>query len=99
MHKDRDIAGGFMHLTDRLRPLLGPADHGDPTTPVLHRHDYDEEASDKELATFHIRSDSGGHRYAIRNSDFLSPAAGENPPATARTAHLHPQGDPDGHAT
>jgi hypothetical protein len=99
MHKDRDIAGAFMHLTDRLRPLLGPADHGDPTTPVLHRHDNDEEASEKELATFHISSDSGGHRYAVRKADFLGRASGQNPPATARTVHVHPEGDPHGHAT
>ncbi len=92
MPNDRDLAGDFMHLTDRLRPLLGPADHGDPSAPVLHRHDHDEEASDRELATFSIRSDSGGHRYAVRKSD--DPALRTpGPAAPSSMDDGHPEGD------
>jgi GH15 family glucan-1,4-alpha-glucosidase len=71
MHKDRDITGHFMHMTGRLRPLLGPADHGDLAIPVLHRHDSDEDESDKQLAAFNIRSDSGGAPLCRSEIDWL----------------------------
>ena len=57
---------GFTNLTDRLRFIFGPATRLDADTPVVHKHDDFEQASDEELAHFEVETDSEGHRYAIR---------------------------------
>lgn len=56
----------FMHATDRLRFFFGPADRADPEAPVAHRHDDFEQASEEELATFELETDSEGHHYVVR---------------------------------
>ncbi|MBT1003447.1 hypothetical protein KIH31_12615 [Paenarthrobacter sp. DKR-5] len=57
-----------MHATDRLRAVFGPADRADPRVPVTHRHDDFEEASEEELATFEVETDSEGHHYGVRKT-------------------------------
>ncbi|MET3948729.1 hypothetical protein ABIB49_003454 [Arthrobacter sp. UYCu512] len=51
----------FMHATGRLRSVFGPADRGDPTTPVVHRHDDAEVASDEQIADMEVERDAQGH--------------------------------------
>jgi hypothetical protein len=59
----------FMNLTDRLRFLFGPASRGDTAAPVIHRHDDFEHASENDLSTFEVETDSQGHHYAVRKED------------------------------
>ena len=40
---------GFMHVTDRLRFVFGPATRLDTDLPVIHQHDEYEQASDEAL--------------------------------------------------
>ncbi|MFJ3958770.1 hypothetical protein [Arthrobacter sp. NPDC090010] len=56
----------FMHLTEKAKKLFGPANRSDADTPVVHKHDAFEEASEEELRTFEIETDSLGHHYAVR---------------------------------
>lgn len=56
-------------MTDKLRLLFGPANRGDTAAPVLHRHDDFEHASEDDLASFEVETDSQGHHYAVRKSD------------------------------
>ncbi|WP_427134251.1 hypothetical protein [Pseudarthrobacter sp. S9] len=58
-----------MDATDKLRFLFGPANRGDTAAPVMHRHDDFEHASEEDLATFEVETDSQGHHYAVRKSD------------------------------
>lgn len=60
---------GFMNLTDRLRFVFGPAARLDSDTPVVHKHDAFEQASEEELSHFVVESDSSGHHYAVRRED------------------------------
>ncbi|WP_425279220.1 hypothetical protein [Arthrobacter nanjingensis] len=55
-----------MHLTEKATNLFGPASHGDSEAPVVHKHDDFEKASEDELQTFEIETDSQGHHYATR---------------------------------
>ena len=59
----------FMNLTDRLRFVFGPASQGDNEAPVIHRHDDFEHASEDDLSTFEVETDSQGHHYAVRKED------------------------------
>ncbi|WP_337589549.1 hypothetical protein [Arthrobacter sp. ERGS1:01] len=59
----------FMHATDHVRKVLGPADQGDMDSPVVHRHDAFEDESDAELSQIIQRTDSSGHHYAIRRDE------------------------------
>lgn len=59
----------FMNLTDKLRFFFGPASRGDDSAPVMHRHDDFEHASEENLATFEVETDSTGHHYAVRKED------------------------------
>ncbi|MFJ5699067.1 hypothetical protein [Arthrobacter sp. NPDC093139] len=63
------VLTGFMNLTDRLRFVFGPASVDDNASPVVHRHDDFEHASEEDLAQFEVETDSEGHHYAIRKSD------------------------------
>jgi hypothetical protein len=36
---------------------------------VVHRHDAFEQASDQELLTFAVETDSEGHHYAVRKDE------------------------------
>ncbi|WP_211880171.1 hypothetical protein [Pseudarthrobacter albicanus] len=58
-----------MNATDRLKFVFGPASHGDNSAPVVHRHDDFEHASEEDLSTFEVETDSQGHHYAVRKED------------------------------
>lgn len=58
-----------MQRTDRLRFFFGPATRSDTDTPVVHRHDDFELASEEDLAHFEVETDSEGHHYAVRRDD------------------------------
>jgi hypothetical protein len=57
---------GFMNTTDRLRFFFGPATRLDNDTPVVHKHDDFEQASEEDLSHFVVETDSEGHHYAVR---------------------------------
>ncbi|PNI08603.1 hypothetical protein CXX84_11120 [Arthrobacter sp. AFG7.2] len=63
------VVSGFMSLTDRLRFFFGPAARLDSGSPVVHRHDAFEQASEEELTHFIVETDSTGHHYAVRRED------------------------------
>lgn len=63
------MISGFMSLTDRLRFIFGPATRLDSDTPVVHKHDAFEQASEEELSHFVVETDSTGHHYAVRRED------------------------------
>ncbi|WP_426999069.1 hypothetical protein [Pseudarthrobacter sp. N5] len=58
-----------MQRTNRLRFFFGPATRGDTDSPVVHRHDDFELASEADLAHFDVETDSNGHHYAVRKDD------------------------------
>lgn len=60
---------GFMNITDKLRFVFGPATRLDTDSPVVHKHDEFEQASEEELSHFLVESDSEGHHYAVRRDD------------------------------
>jgi hypothetical protein len=60
---------GFMHVTDRLRFVFGPATRLDTDAPVVHKHDEFEQASDEDLSRFVVETDSEGHHYAVRREE------------------------------
>lgn len=59
----------FMHATEKLQKVFGPADQGDMDSPVVHRHDEFEDSSDEQLSHFAEETDSEGHRYAVRKGE------------------------------
>ncbi|MDQ0635548.1 hypothetical protein QFZ40_003457 [Arthrobacter pascens] len=63
------VLSGFMNLTERLRFIFGPAARLDTDSPVVHKHDAFEQASDEELSHFEVETDSHGHHYAVRRED------------------------------
>jgi len=63
------VLSGFMNLTERLRFVFGPATRLDPDTPVVHKHDAFEQASEEDLSHFVVETDSIGHHYAVRRED------------------------------
>lgn len=60
---------GFVNVTDRLRFVFGPATRLDPDSPVVHKHDEFEQASEEDLSRFVVETDSEGHHYAMRRED------------------------------
>ncbi|MFJ4027281.1 hypothetical protein ACIPWF_08810 [Paenarthrobacter sp. NPDC089989] len=60
---------GFQHVTERLQFVFGPATRGDTDSPVVHKHDDFETASEEDLKHFDVETDSEGHHYAVRNDD------------------------------
>ncbi len=64
----------FMSTTAKLRALFGPADRNDPAAPVVHRHDDFEHASEEDLSSFEVETDSHGHHYAVRKPDLWKEA-------------------------
>lgn len=59
----------FMSVTDKLRFFFGPATRLDADTPVVHKHDAFEQASEDELSHFVVETDAAGHHYAVRRED------------------------------
>ncbi|MET3720502.1 MULTISPECIES: hypothetical protein [unclassified Arthrobacter] len=64
---------GFMNVTDRLRFVFGPATRLDSDTPVIHKHDEYEQASDEDLSHFEVETDTAGHHYAVRRASTDKP--------------------------
>jgi hypothetical protein len=58
-----------LHPSAWARFLFGPAQRGDYTSPVVHRGDDFEQASEMELAGFEVETDATGHHYAVRKED------------------------------
>ena len=58
-----------LHPSSWARFLFGPAQRGDYTALVVHRHDDFEQASEMDLAGFEVETDAQGHRYAVRRED------------------------------
>ncbi|MEA5454982.1 hypothetical protein SPF06_09650 [Sinomonas sp. JGH33] len=56
----------FMNATDRMAKVIVAPQRGDPSAPVVHKHDDFEQASEDELRTFEVETDSEGHHYAVR---------------------------------
>ncbi len=52
-----------------FRYLFGNASRGNTAGPVVHRHDDFERASEENLSTFEVETDSHGHHYAVRKSE------------------------------
>ena len=63
------VVDRFMSLTDRLRFFFGPATRLDSDSPVVHKHDAFEQASEEELSHFVVETDAAGHHYAVRRED------------------------------
>lgn len=63
------VLDGFLRVTERLQAVFGPAARSDPDTPVVHRHDDFETASDEDLQHFEVETDDQGHHYAVRKDD------------------------------
>lgn len=63
------VVSGFINATDRLRFFFGPATRLDVDSPVVHKHDAFEQASEEELSHFVVETDSSGHHYAVRRED------------------------------
>ncbi|BCT74711.1 hypothetical protein SCMU_05530 [Sinomonas cyclohexanicum] len=59
----------FMHVTERAAAVWGPATHSDLDAPVVHKHDDFEDASETELRTFDVETDTEGHHYAVRKDE------------------------------
>jgi len=64
MAKDEKFVEKFMHATDKLRGVFGPADQGDIDAPVIHRHDPIEDESEDQMRHLEFHTDSQGQRYA-----------------------------------
>ena len=69
MTSGENFVGKFMHATEKLQKVFGPADQGDSDSPVVHRHDEFEENSQEQLSHFEERTDSAGHHYAVRKEE------------------------------
>ncbi|WP_395939506.1 MULTISPECIES: hypothetical protein [Arthrobacter] len=69
MANDEKFVNKFMHATDHLRKVFGPADQGDMDSPVVHRHDAIEDESEEQLSQIEEHTDSGGHHYAVKKTD------------------------------
>ena len=63
------VVDRFMSLTDRLRFFFGPATRLDSDSPVVHKHDAFEQASEEELSHYVVETDAAGHHYAVRRED------------------------------
>lgn len=69
MPRTHKVLDTFMHASERALALWGPASHGDTKAPVVHKHDAYEQASETELRTFEVETDSDGHHYAVRKDE------------------------------
>ena len=59
----------FMHATERAQKVFGPADQGDMSVPVVHRHDDLEVSGQEQLSHYEEHTDSEGHHYAERKGE------------------------------
>ena len=66
---EHHVLDKFLDVTDRAAKILVRPHRGDISSPVVHKHDDFEQASDDELRTFEVETDSEGHHYAVRKDD------------------------------
>lgn len=66
--EDHWIIKKVMHATEHAAGVWGPADRLPADTPVQHKHDDFEKASEEELATFEVERDEG-HAYIYRKPE------------------------------
>ena len=78
------LLGKFMHAAEHAAAIWGPASHGDTEAPVVHKHDAFEQASEDELSTFEVATDSEGHHYAVRKDEPSGPERGRGPRSKRR---------------
>jgi hypothetical protein len=55
----------FMRATEKAAKVWGPADRIDADSPVVHRHDSSEKASEEQLSQIEVERQAG-HSYAYR---------------------------------
>ncbi|WP_157357040.1 hypothetical protein [Arthrobacter sp. U41] len=53
----------FMRATGHFRAVFGPADRGDSTTQVVHKHDEAELMSDEQISELEVERDEQGHTW------------------------------------
>jgi hypothetical protein len=70
LHKENlNLLARLMQWTQRLAlSVFGPADRTDADTPIIHRNDDGEIASQEQLADIEIERDKEGHSWAIRKT-------------------------------
>lgn len=56
----------FMRVTEKAAKVWGPADRIDADSPVVHRHDASEKASEEQLSQIEVERGEAGHSYAYR---------------------------------
>jgi len=62
-----DLITRLMRAIDRLMMnVFGPAERTDADTPVIHRNDDEEAASNDQLAEIEVERDDEGHSWAFR---------------------------------
>ncbi|GAB3270640.1 hypothetical protein GCM10027449_05710 [Sinomonas notoginsengisoli] len=69
MPEKHRVLDTFMRVAERAEAVWGPAAHSDPEAPIVHRHDAFEQASEDELRSFEVETDSEGHHYAVRKGE------------------------------
>lgn len=63
---EHHVLDKFMHATDQAVKILIQPHRGDINSPVVHKHDVFEDASEEDLRGFEVVTDSEGHHYAVR---------------------------------
>ncbi|WP_443022657.1 hypothetical protein [Sinomonas sp.] len=63
---EHHVLDRFMHVTDQAVKILVQPHRGDINSPVVHKHDVFEDASEEDLRGFEVVTDSEGHHYAVR---------------------------------
>lgn len=69
MMSDHKFLNKFMHATEKAQKVFGPADRGDMSEPVAHRHDELEESGQEQVSHYEQHTDSEGHHYAERKGE------------------------------
>ncbi|MCP9001887.1 hypothetical protein NFC73_19455 [Pseudarthrobacter sp. RMG13] len=64
-----NLLNRLMHWTQRLAMnVFGPADRTDADTPIIHRNDDGEMASQEQLADIEVERDNEGHSWGLRKT-------------------------------
>ncbi len=67
--------GKYLHPSSWIGFFFGTASRGDTSSPVVHKHDDFERASEVDLAGFEVETDAQGHHYAVRKEDLRNQEA------------------------
>ncbi len=64
-----NLLSRLMQWTQRLAMnVFGPAERTDADTPIIHRNDDGEIASQEQLANIEVERDNEGHSWALRKT-------------------------------